>query len=106
MPISGDLAVALFAGDFTWQGDAACLEHLGHDWFADDPAEVEACQDICDRCLVRGDCLEFAVANSIEFGIWGGCTEAQRSGRPACSTCGVRPARATSECAPCQGRRR
>jgi WhiB family redox-sensing transcriptional regulator len=29
-------------------------------------------------CVVRGDCLEYALANGEKFGIWGGLSERER----------------------------
>lgn len=33
---------------------------------------------VCEGCPVKWDCLNYAVANGIEYGIWGGTTERQR----------------------------
>lgn len=33
---------------------------------------------ICNSCPVRWECLNYAVCNGIEYGIWGGMTETQR----------------------------
>ena len=33
---------------------------------------------ICADCMVWIDCLKFAIKNHEVFGVWGGCTEAQR----------------------------
>ena len=37
--------------------------------------EVKA---VCAGCVVREDCLEYALANGEKFGIWGGVSERQR----------------------------
>ncbi|MGA1589116.1 MAG: WhiB family transcriptional regulator [Ilumatobacteraceae bacterium] len=34
--------------------------------------------EICARCPVRADCLEYALANHQHWGVWGGMTERQR----------------------------
>lgn len=36
-------------------------------------------QRVCASCLVTADCLDFAVSNSIEDGVWGGMTEHGRA---------------------------
>jgi WhiB family redox-sensing transcriptional regulator len=33
---------------------------------------------VCRGCVVREDCLEFAIANGEKFGIWGGMSERER----------------------------
>lgn len=33
---------------------------------------------VCRECLVSEECLEFALANSEKFGIWGGVAEKER----------------------------
>lgn len=33
---------------------------------------------ICDRCPVRAECLEYALASDEEFGIWGGLDPRER----------------------------
>lgn len=33
---------------------------------------------ICQSCVVRQDCLDHAIANNEEFGIWGGLSETER----------------------------
>tara|TARA_R110000744_G_scaffold42497_1_gene95907 strand:- start:543 stop:773 length:231 start_codon:yes stop_codon:yes gene_type:complete len=38
---------------------------------------VEA-QAVCDGCLIREACLEWAIVHREEFGIWGGVTERRR----------------------------
>ena len=33
---------------------------------------------MCLACEVRGECLEYALANDERFGIWGGLSERER----------------------------
>lgn len=33
---------------------------------------------ICEGCVVRGECLTFAVEHREEWGVWGGMTERER----------------------------
>jgi WhiB family transcriptional regulator, redox-sensing transcriptional regulator len=77
----------------SWRDLAACLEVVSaeYDPFFADSAElqVEAIA-ICETCLVRDDCLTFAVRTGQQYGIWGGQPErivrrliaADRAGRP------------------------
>lgn len=33
---------------------------------------------VCSGCVVRDDCLEYALVNGEKFGIWGGLSERER----------------------------
>jgi WhiB family transcriptional regulator, redox-sensing transcriptional regulator len=34
---------------------------------------------VCQRCPVREQCLDFALGNSVRYGIWGGLNQEERS---------------------------
>jgi WhiB family transcriptional regulator, redox-sensing transcriptional regulator len=34
--------------------------------------------ETCNRCPVQMDCLEYAIQNNLDHGIWGGTSERQR----------------------------
>ena len=40
--------------------------------------EIIVAKSICDSCLVSESCLEYALQNQIDHGVWGGCSERQR----------------------------
>ncbi|MGI8796920.1 MAG: WhiB family transcriptional regulator [Acidimicrobiia bacterium] len=62
-----------------WQKDAVCREHVADvEWFPTQGRSAEPARAICKRCLVRVECLEFAIDNGIVDGVWGGTTGAQR----------------------------
>jgi WhiB family transcriptional regulator, redox-sensing transcriptional regulator len=76
-----------------WRDLAACLEVVSADYdpFFADSAELQAeAIAICATCLVRDDCLTFAVRTGQQYGIWGGQPQqiirrliaADRAGRP------------------------
>lgn len=63
-----------------WMRDASCAQigaHADHDlWF---PRSGELGGDpgweakrVCFRCPVRGECLDYAVINHLDYGIFGG----------------------------------
>ena len=35
-------------------------------------------REVCKRCFVRNDCLEYALKHKVRVGIWGGKTSSQR----------------------------
>jgi len=39
---------------------------------------VDAAKEVCQRCLVRQACLEFALVTNQESGVWGGTSEEER----------------------------
>jgi WhiB family transcriptional regulator, redox-sensing transcriptional regulator len=42
-------------------------------------AQVAAAKDVCRRCPVQPECLEFALISGQRFGVWGGASEQERS---------------------------
>lgn len=40
--------------------------------------QIEAVKAFCKKCEVRGDCLQYALDNNQEYGMWGGTTEEER----------------------------
>ena len=47
-------------------------------FFPNDGQGVHAAQRICAECPVAGTCLEYALQNRVEHGVWGGCSERER----------------------------
>jgi WhiB family redox-sensing transcriptional regulator len=39
---------------------------------------VDAARRICADCPVKAPCLEYALANRIDHGVWGGTSERER----------------------------
>ena len=77
----------------SWRDLAACLDVVSADQdpFFADSAELQAEGiTVCATCLVRDDCLTFAVRTGQQYGIWGGQSQqiirrliaADRAGRP------------------------
>lgn len=66
--------------DMSWQDEAAC-KGLGVDFFPEVGFNkmVKVALAVCAKCPVRERCLQFALDNKIEHGIWGGKTAANRS---------------------------
>jgi WhiB family redox-sensing transcriptional regulator len=66
-------------GEDAWMVDAACLGRGPDEFFplAGDlvPAEIMA---LCRACLVRDECLAYALADPELIGIWAGTTGRQR----------------------------
>ena len=61
-----------------WVDRARCRGLDPDQFFVRGAAQGRKVARICGECPVRDTCLEYALANQIEFGIWGGTTERQR----------------------------
>lgn len=61
-----------------WMSSARCREHDPDVFFVRGAAQSRRAVRICTRCPVRDRCLDYAIEQGIEFGIWGGMTERQR----------------------------
>ncbi|GIU85530.1 MAG: hypothetical protein KatS3mg009_0045 [Acidimicrobiia bacterium] len=58
--------------------DAKCRGAAPAAFFPSDGLGVESAQRVCTTCPVRVECLEYALANRIEHGVWGGASERER----------------------------
>ena len=61
-----------------WMRDAACRGVEPGVFFPSDNAGVEAAQRLCAACPVRPECLEHALENRLDHGVWGGTSERER----------------------------
>jgi WhiB family redox-sensing transcriptional regulator len=68
---------ALTVGD-TWTERASCRGMDLGAFFARSLPDARDAIRICERCDVRQQCLDYAVDNDMDLGVWGGLTERQR----------------------------
>lgn len=61
-----------------WTGLARCRGMDPDVFFGRNLTEARTAIRTCDRCEVREQCLEYAVSEGIDIGVWGGLTERQR----------------------------
>jgi len=69
----------------SWLDRAACRGMDAPLFFApDDETRPEReireakAKAVCQQCLVRGQCLDYALRNSIRYGVWGGLNPEER----------------------------
>ena len=62
----------------SWQDNANCLGVDPDLFFPERGASTREAKEVCRGCVVREDCLEYALANGEKFGIWGGLSERER----------------------------
>ena len=61
-----------------WMGAGNCRNHPPATFFPSDGVGVDRARKICASCPVGELCLEYALENRIEHGVWGGCSERER----------------------------
>jgi WhiB family redox-sensing transcriptional regulator len=66
------------APERTWQRQANCMGVDPDLFFPERGASTREAKEVCRGCVVREDCLEYAITNSEKFGIWGGLSERER----------------------------
>lgn len=79
----GELAIStrsysrseIIKGD--WMVENIC-ENSDIDFFPSDASGVTLAKDICRKCPVQAECLEYALINREEHGVWGGTSERAR----------------------------
>jgi WhiB family redox-sensing transcriptional regulator len=73
------MRIALTTGeDTSWQDLANCLGVDPDLFFPERGASTREAKEVCRGCVVREDCLEYALRNGEKFGIWGGMSERER----------------------------
>ena len=61
-----------------WMATGNCRVEPPATFFPDDGVGVEIAKRICADCAVKLPCLEYALENRIDEGVWGGTSERQR----------------------------
>ena len=61
-----------------WQSRANCMGVDPDLFFPERGASTREAKEVCRGCVVRENCLEYALANGEKFGIWGGLSERER----------------------------
>jgi WhiB family transcriptional regulator, redox-sensing transcriptional regulator len=64
--------------DTQWMARGNCADESPSLFFPSDGVGVEVARRICATCPVKDDCLEHALVNRIDHGVWGGASERQR----------------------------
>ena len=64
--------------DTKWMANGLCAEKPPALFFPSDGVGVEKAKRICNECDVQSTCLEYALTNRIDHGVWGGTSERQR----------------------------
>jgi WhiB family redox-sensing transcriptional regulator len=61
-----------------WMAKGLCRSERPSTFFPSDGVGVEVARRICAECPVKAPCLEYALRNGIDHGVWGGTSERER----------------------------
>jgi WhiB family redox-sensing transcriptional regulator len=61
-----------------WMAEGNCRNESPSVFFPSDGVGVDFARRICATCPVKLECLEYALANGIDHGVWGGASERER----------------------------
>ena len=64
--------------DADWMQRGLCRDIAPSVFFPSDGVGVDVARAICANCPVTRPCLEYALENKIDHGVWGGCSERER----------------------------
>lgn len=70
------LAAAVIPGE--WVEEALCAQTDPELFFPEKGGSTRQAKEVCARCPVRPECLEYALENNERFGIWGMASERDR----------------------------
>lgn len=61
-----------------WMAEGNCRKYPPTTFFPSDGVGVDRARAICKDCPVIDTCLEYALTDRIEHGVWGGASERER----------------------------
>ncbi|HUR78688.1 MAG TPA: WhiB family transcriptional regulator [Acidimicrobiales bacterium] len=64
--------------DTEWMSIGKCREVHPAVFFPSDGVGVDVARKLCFDCPVKAPCLEYAIQNRIDHGVWGGASERER----------------------------
>lgn len=71
-------AIFMAPDDAEWMDQALCAQTDPESFYPEKGGSTREAKKTCEQCLVRAECLEWALANDERFGIWGGLSERER----------------------------
>ena len=64
--------------DTNWMNAGNCADRPPELFFPSDGVGVEVAKKVCETCPMQARCLDYALENRIDHGVWGGTSERQR----------------------------
>lgn len=65
-------------GGIDWMEVGLCKKYPPEMFFPSDSVGVDRAKRVCEPCPVINECLEFALENREDHGVWGGTSERER----------------------------
>ena len=72
--------------DTRWMSEGNCAEKDPAIFFPSDGVGVEKAKRICNGCGFQNQCLEYALINRVEHGVWGGASEPAKADSESATT--------------------
>jgi WhiB family transcriptional regulator, redox-sensing transcriptional regulator len=80
---SAALQLAVSVRDLAWMDEGLCQETDPEAFFVEKGGDTRPAKRVCAVCPVQRVCLDYAVAEQIQFGVWGGVSAKERIRRAA-----------------------
>ncbi|MDR2748322.1 MAG: WhiB family transcriptional regulator [Bifidobacteriaceae bacterium] len=64
--------------DSQWREYALCSQTNPTAFFPEKGGSTKDAKKVCTNCVVKSECLAYAIENDVRFGIWGGKSERER----------------------------
>ncbi len=64
--------------DTSWMAKGNCRDEPPSRFFPSDGVGVDVARRICATCPVKEPCLEYALDQRVDHGVWGGASERER----------------------------
>lgn len=76
-------SLALGSADYSWRKVALCKDTDPELFFPVGSTgqalhQISRAKTVCEECVVKRECLEFAIETNQDCGIWGGTSEEER----------------------------
>ncbi len=66
------------SGSMEFMNKSECKQYPPEMFFPSDGVGVTRAQQVCGGCVVRQECLDYALENRVDHGVWGGASERER----------------------------
>ncbi len=75
----GATLLSLSGVEHDWMQEGLCTRRPDIDFFPGKGRRAAAAKVVCQQCSVQLPCLDYAIANEIVDGVWGGLSPQERS---------------------------
>lgn len=66
------------AEEAKWRSKAKCADFDTDEFFPEKGVNIHHLKEFCSTCPVVAQCLDFAINNIIDYGVWGGTSPQER----------------------------